>query len=41
VLLVRVEPVGGLVEDQHRRVVEHRLREADAPRKPFDSVSIG
>ncbi len=25
-----VEAVGGLVEDQHRRVVEDRLRQADA-----------
>jgi hypothetical protein len=30
VLLVRVEAVGGLVHDQHRRVVQDRLREADA-----------
>ena len=30
VLLVRVEAVRRLVEDQHRRVVQERLREADA-----------
>jgi hypothetical protein len=31
VLLVGVEPVGGLVHDQHRRVVQDGLRQADAP----------
>ena len=30
VFLVRVEAVGRLVEDQHLRVVQDRLREADA-----------
>jgi hypothetical protein len=40
VLLVRVEPVGRLVEDQHLRVVQDRLRQPDAARKPFDRVSI-
>ena len=33
VLLVRIEPVGRLVENQHRRIVQDRLREADAAAK--------
>ena len=33
VLLVRVEAVGGLVQDQHRRVVQDGLGQADAAAK--------
>ena len=43
VLLVRIEPVGRFVEDQHRRLVQHRLRQTDAPleslRECFDRLS--
>ena len=35
VLLVGIETVRGLIEDQHRRVVDQRLREADAAPEAF------
>ena len=35
VLLVRVEAVGGLVQDQHLRVVDQRLGQAHAPPESF------
>ncbi len=34
-LLIRIEAVGGLVQDQHRRVTDHRLRETHAASKAF------
>ena len=41
VLLVGVEAVGGLVEDQHFRVVENRLGEADAALEAFGKCLDG
>src|SRR5882724_905548 len=35
VLLVRIEPVGGLIQDQHLRIVDQRLREAGAVAEAF------